>query len=71
VIDTAVVSRLTWLHREALCPSCRLPIDSRDVDEELREVEETQLSGAVVTHRRCGATFRIRFEAGPFRLPFS
>jgi hypothetical protein len=43
-----------------LSPSCRLPIDARDVDEELREVGETQPSGAVVTHRRCGATFRIR-----------
>ena len=41
--------------------SCRLPIDARDVDEELREVGEAQPTGAVITHRRCGATFRIAF----------
>ena len=54
--------RLAWAHGEALCPSCRLPIDSRDVDEELREPGRSQPIGAVVTHRRCGATFRLAFE---------
>jgi hypothetical protein len=62
VIHTAVVSRVTWLHGEALCPSCRLPIDKRDVDQELREVDSAQPVGAIVTHRRCGATFRVRFS---------
>jgi len=62
MIETTAVSRLAWAHGEALCPSCRLPIDARDVDEELREVGETQPIGAVVTHRRCGATFRITFS---------
>lgn len=60
-MEATVVSRLSWAHGEALCPSCGLPIDARDVDEELREVGETQPSGAMVTHRRCGATFRIAF----------
>lgn len=32
-------------HRDALCPSCRLPIDERDVDEELPEVGETKQRG--------------------------
>ena len=26
---------LAWAHGEALCPSCGLPIDARDVDEKL------------------------------------
>jgi len=49
------------MHGEALCPSCRLPIDSRDVGQELREAGETQASGAIVTHRRCGTTVRLQF----------
>jgi hypothetical protein len=61
VIDATVVSRRSWLHGEALCPSCRLPIGKRDINEELREVGQTQPGGAVVTHRRCGSTFRVRF----------
>lgn len=62
VHEFTAVSRLTWAHGEALCPSCRLPIDSRDVDEVLREVGQSQLTGAIVTHQRCGATFRIQFR---------
>ncbi|HSW94971.1 MAG TPA: hypothetical protein VLI88_02305 [Patescibacteria group bacterium] len=62
MIEATVVPRLAWAHGEALCPSCRLPIDSRDVDEELREVGEALASGAIVNHRRCGATFRIGFD---------
>jgi hypothetical protein len=57
MIEATVVPRHTWVHGEALCPSCRLPIDKRDVDEELREAGTTQPVGAIVTHRRCGATF--------------
>ncbi len=60
-ISATVVSRTTWTHGEALCPSCKLPIDARDVNEDLREVGETQVSGVAVTHRRCGASFRVRF----------
>ena len=63
MIETTAISRHAWLHGEALCPSCHLPIDSRDVVEELREVGETQAVGAVVTHKRCGATFRITFAS--------
>jgi hypothetical protein len=29
MIETTVVSRLTWVHGEALYPSCRLPIDAQ------------------------------------------
>jgi hypothetical protein len=60
MIEATVVSRLAWAHGEALCSSCRLPIDARDVHEELREVGESQPTGVVITHRRCGATSRIR-----------
>jgi hypothetical protein len=64
LIAATVVSRLTWAYGEALYPSRGLPIDNRDVDEELRELGESQPSGANVTHRRCAATFRIQFAAG-------
>ncbi len=65
MIEATVVPRHTWVHGEALCPSCRLPIDKRDVDEELREAGTTQPVGAIVTHRRCGAHFQIEFGSGP------
>jgi hypothetical protein len=35
MIETTVLSRLAWAHGEAMCPSGRLPIDARDVDEKL------------------------------------
>jgi hypothetical protein len=62
MIEATIVSRGDWLRGEALCPSCRLPIDERDVDEELRDPASAQPVGAIVTHRRCGATFRLRFS---------
>jgi hypothetical protein len=62
VIDATVVSRRDWLHGEALCPSCRLPIDQRDVIDEVWDVRESEPVGAMITHKRCGATYRIRFE---------
>ncbi len=52
-----------WLHGEVLCPSCGLPIGRRDVDQDLRELDSAQPVGAIVTHRRCGATFRLEFSA--------
>jgi len=55
------VPRIRWLHGEALCPSCGLPIGKRDLDEELREPGSAQPVGAIVTHRRCGAPFRLEF----------
>lgn len=61
MIEAIHVSRLTWMHGEALCPSCGLPIDARNVDEELREPGQSLPIGAVVTHRRRGARFRLRF----------
>ena len=60
MIETTAVSRRAWLRGEALCPSCKLPIDGRDVAEDAREAGESQPSGAVVTHKRCGAMFRVR-----------
>jgi hypothetical protein len=46
MIDATIVPRTRWLHGEALCPSCGLPIGRRDVDEELREVNSAQPVGA-------------------------
>jgi hypothetical protein len=63
MIDATIVSRRAWLHGEVLCPSCGLPIEKRDLDEELPEPGSAQPIGAVVTHRRCGATFRLEFSA--------
>jgi hypothetical protein len=63
MIEATVVPRRAWAHGEALCPSCGLPIGPRDLDEELREPGSAQPVGAVVTHRRCGATFRLEFSA--------
>jgi len=62
IIEATVVPRRTWAHGEALCPSCRLPVDQRDVDEELREPGDALPAGAIVTHRRCDATFRVEFS---------
>jgi hypothetical protein len=67
MIDANLVSRRDWLHGEALCPSCRLPIDKRDVVEDLRDVGQTQPVGAVVTHKRCGAHFQIEFGSASRR----
>ena len=61
MIEATIVPRRTWLHGEAACPSCGLPIGKRDLDEELREPDSAQPVGAIVTHRRCGATFTIHF----------
>ena len=61
VVETTVVSRFAWARSEALCPYCGLPIDARDADEELREPGTARAVGAIVTHRRCGATVRLRF----------
>ena len=62
IMEATVVPRLKWLHGEAACPSCGLPIGPRDVDEELRGPGSAQPVGAIVTHRRCGATFRLEFS---------
>ena len=62
MVDATIVPRTTWLHGEARCPSCGLPIGTRDVDEDLRELDNAQPVGAIVTHRRCGATFRLEFS---------
>ncbi len=61
MIEATVVPRLKWLHGEAACPSCGLPMGKRDLDEELRAPGSAQPVGAIVTHRRCTATFRLRF----------
>jgi hypothetical protein len=42
MIEATVVSLLTWAHDEAVCPSCRLPIEAHEVDEELREPRASQ-----------------------------
>jgi hypothetical protein len=45
------------------CPGCGLPVDAkRDEVEELRSIASSEPVGAIVTHRRCGATFRLRFS---------
>jgi hypothetical protein len=62
MIDATVVSRRDWQHGLAACPACGLPIGKRDLDEELRESGGAQSVGAIVTHRRCGATFRLEFS---------
>jgi len=62
LIDATLVTRSAWAHGEALCPSCGLPIDERDVDEELRDRGSAQPVGAIVTHRRCGVHFQIEFS---------
>jgi hypothetical protein len=67
MIEATVVPRLTWLHGEAACPSCGLPIGIGDQDEELREPGSAQPVGAIVTHRRCGRRFEIEFGSGPRR----
>jgi hypothetical protein len=56
------VSRKAWLHGESRCPSCRLHLSpSLDLDEYIRVNSDTRATGALVTHGRCGATFRIVF----------
>jgi hypothetical protein len=57
-----VVKRRDWLHSEARCPSCGLHLDPhRDLDDYIRVSSDTRATGAIVTHRRCGAMFRIEF----------
>jgi hypothetical protein len=57
------VSRRDWLHNEARCPACGLHLDAhRDLDEYVRKNSDTRAVGALVTHRRCGAKFRVEFS---------
>jgi len=63
VIEGIRVFRRDWLHGEALCPSCQLPIGKRDVTEDVWEVGQSEPVGAVVAHQRCGASFRISFAS--------
>ena len=52
-----------WNHGEARCPSCGLHLNQyRDLDDYIRVNSDTRATGAIVTHRRCGASFRIVFE---------
>jgi hypothetical protein len=63
--DPVVVSRRAWIRGEALCPSCGLPIDAPDVQDETRDLDDLDQEESpevLVKHRRCAATFRIRFE---------
>jgi len=47
---------------EAKCPKCGLHLSPHlDLDEYIRVNSDTRATGALVTHRRCGATFRIAF----------
>jgi hypothetical protein len=56
------VSRRDWNHREARCPRCGLHLDPQlDLQSYERENTDTRARGALVTHRRCGASFRILF----------
>jgi len=55
-----VVNRRDWLHGVARCPECRLPQDAhRDLDDYEQVNSDTPATGAIVTHQRCGATFRV------------
>jgi hypothetical protein len=57
------VSRRDWNHGEARCPECRLRLSPvLDLDEHERTHTDTRATGAVVTHRRCGARFTITFD---------
>jgi len=57
------LSRKDWLHREARCLECRLHLDPHlDLDEHIRVNSDTRATGAIVTHRRYGRTFRIVFS---------
>jgi len=59
------VKRRDWNHGEARCPSCRLHLNVQlDLDEYERANADTCATGTIVTHRRCGATFRIAFDDG-------
>lgn len=62
MIEATVVTRSTWAHGEARCPSCGLPIDQRDLDELVFDPGVPQPIGAIVTHRRCSARFRLVFS---------
>ena len=58
-----VVSRKAWLHGELRCPACGLPLRAHlDLDDYIRVNSDTRATGALVTHRRCGATFRVVFR---------
>lgn len=62
--DVMRVPRSDFLHGLAECPGCRLHIDATmDVDELIQPASETKAIGARVTHRRCGASFEVIFDA--------
>lgn len=62
-VDYVRVERSTFLHGLAECPSCRLHLDARkDVDELIQPASESRAIGARMTHRRCGASFKVVFH---------
>ena len=56
------ISRRDWNHGEARCPSCGLHLNPyRALEDYERKDSDTRATGALVSHRRCGSTFRIVF----------
>ena len=56
------VSRRDWSLGEARCPTCGFHLNQfRDLDDYERTTSDTRATGALVTHRRCGAKFLIEF----------
>jgi len=61
--ERTIVSRHDWLHGLALCPSCGLPLAvDRDLVKEIRHLPDPKVAAVDVTHRRCGASFRLEFR---------
>ena len=57
------VSRHDWLHGQALCPACRLPLDpQRDLEEYAQALDATRPHAVLVKHGRCGAQARLVFS---------
>jgi hypothetical protein len=52
------VSRRDWLHGEAKCPSCGLPLDK---DRDIATRRAVPAPGFLVKHTRCGAMFIMLF----------
>jgi len=54
------VPRKSWLHGEAQCPACRLPLDpTRDLQTYEQNPGSSLPAIAVGTHTRCGTPFRL------------
>ncbi|MHB8630511.1 MAG: hypothetical protein ACYC9W_01105 [Candidatus Limnocylindria bacterium] len=60
--DALVVSRHAWTRGEVPCPFGGLPVDDRDIDEELWDFGDARPVGARATHWRCGSSFRVTVD---------